>query len=113
MFRACMSGLIVMAAAASSHATEGVILLHGLCRTDRSMMRLAAAFESDGYVVLNVDHPSRTATVEELATHTISRALDDPKLREVNKVHFIAHSMGAILVRQYFAGRSHDRLGRV
>jgi triacylglycerol lipase len=94
-------------------AAEGVILLHGLGRTDRSMAKLAAALEKEAYAVMNVDYPSRTATVERLAEIAIGSALRDRRMAGVSRIHFITHSMGAILVRHYLATRTVDRLGRV
>ncbi len=97
----------------AARAVDGVILLHGLGRTDRSMIKLASALEKEGYVVLNVDYPSRSATIEDLAETAIGGALRNSKLMAVEKIHFIAHSMGAILVRQYLNGRSIQRVGKV
>jgi pimeloyl-ACP methyl ester carboxylesterase len=105
--------LFVVAASSSARGREGVILLHGLARTDRSMVKLASALERDGYVVVNVDYPSRTGTIEVLADSTIRRALEHPEIRAAQKVHFVTHSLGGILVRQYLKSRSIDRLGRV
>ena len=50
-------GLMILASTAS--AKEAVILLHGLARTERSMAKMAAALEAEGFTVLNVDYPSR------------------------------------------------------
>ena len=97
----------------ASAASEGVILLHGLCRTDRSMTKMALALESAGYAVVNVDYPSRTATVETLAETVIAGALADPRLATATQIHFVTHSLGGILVRQYLKSNDLARLGRV
>ncbi|MFT4714451.1 MAG: putative dienelactone hydrolase, partial [Candidatus Azotimanducaceae bacterium] len=44
-----------------------VVLLHGLARTSKSMDKIAQAFEHKGYLVVNVNYPSRTDTVEKLS----------------------------------------------
>jgi len=95
------------------HATEGVILLHGMCRTSASMSKMAAALQSAGYTVLNIDYPSRTASTEKLADDTLAKALSSPALAGCTQIHFVTHSMGGILVRSYFSRHADPRLGRV
>ena len=86
---------------ATAHATDTtvdtVVLLHGLGRTSVSMARLAHALERDGYHVINVSYPSRTRSLESLASEWLPAQLRG--VAPDARVHFVTHSMGGIIVR--------------
>jgi triacylglycerol lipase len=109
--------LILMAIIATSAPAFGaqaeVILLHGLCRTSRSMMPMQRALTHAGYKVRNVDYPSRTASIQKLADDTIGRVVADCQQDSATKINFVTHSLGGILVRDYLTRHSIPELGRV
>jgi triacylglycerol lipase len=107
--------LIFMAAISSTAfgAQEEVILLHGLCRTSRSMVKMENALTEAGYKVRNVDYPSRIASIQKLADDAIGKAVADCENDGPAKINFVTHSLGGILVRSYLARNSISNLGRV
>jgi len=94
-------------------AAEGVVLLHGLCRTKASMAKLERALTANGFTVENVDYDSRRHTIEALGGQVIGEALGSDRLRECTKIHFVTHSLGGLLVRSYLKRHDVPRLGRV
>lgn len=92
-------------------SADCVILLHGLARTASAMEPLEIKLREAGFVVANIDYPSRDQPVEELAPAAISAGISAcPKS---GPIHFVTHSMGGILVRYYMKYEGLDRLGRV
>lgn len=91
---------------------ECVVLLHGLARSHRSMSPLKESLRGQGYHVVNSDYNSLDAPIEELAPRAIDHAIAAcPANYET--VHFVTHSLGGILVRQYAQHTNSAVIGRV
>ena len=90
-----------------------VVLLHGLGRSHVSMTELETKLQDAGYQVANIRYPSRSKPVEELADEAIDEGISACEALESDRIHFVTHSLGSILVRYYFKTRSDPRLGRV
>lgn len=91
---------------------EKVVLLHGYGRSDISMLLLNSALTEAGYDVYSLDYPSIEESPEALV-EMIGAEIDDCCKASSETVHFVAHSFGGLLVRDYLATRKPKNLGNV
>jgi hypothetical protein len=94
-------------------ATECVVLLHGLNRSWRAMRPMAEALQTAGFTTANVDYPSQSGSVEELAPIVVGMGLDECRAAGALRVHFVTHSLGGILLRYQNEQSPIEDLGRV
>lgn len=95
-----------IALASKTSATECVILLHGFGRTPHSMEKMADRLEASGYTVWNEGYPSTEKPIDELVTDHLIPAVQWAKEMGAEKIHFVTHSLGGILVRVYLQQNS-------
>jgi pimeloyl-ACP methyl ester carboxylesterase len=91
---------------------EGVVLLHGIGRTSRSMRKLQRSLQQAGLATLNLTYASRKKPLEQLAEE-IHPAISQFSEAIHGPLHIVGHSMGGLLARVYVARYRPCRLGRV
>lgn len=87
------------------------MLVPGIAMPRFTMCALQNRLEQDGYHVWNKGIISHTRPVAESAI-ALGRAISDCLKEDAKPVHFVTHSMGALLVRAYFQNNGTNDIGR-
>ena len=77
------------------------------------MEKMEVALKNRGYKVINMNYPSRKHPIEALSKKTITQALTQSKKHSPDKIHFVTHSMGGILIRHYLQKNTMSNLGKI
>jgi len=75
------------------------------------MKRLEWDLRSAGYQVINLSYPSRGGSVANLANKYLTPTIS--AIPSSARIHFVTHSLGSILLRQYLSAHPLPNLGRV
>jgi triacylglycerol lipase len=92
---------------------ECVVLLHGMGRTYRSMNKMQDRLTTEGYHTVNLDYPSTSKTIDEIAKDHFPEALEQCQQFKPSSVHFVSHSLGGIILRTVFNDHKPENMGRV
>ncbi len=99
-------------AAELDEPVEVVVLIHGLGRTHMSMMPMAWWLEDQGYEVVNWGYSSTCCSAEELGEQ-LAADLAEIESSDPQRIHFVGHSLGNIIVQSALEHRSPANTGRV
>jgi len=108
---ACLCCVVTASPAqAANESATCVVLLHGLARSPSSMSPVAKRMTREGYQVVNQGYDSTNYPIAELAVAAVEEALGN--CSNQTSAHFVTHSMGGILLRQYAHDKGPARINR-
>jgi len=90
---------------------ETIVLLHGLGRTSLSMYLLKIQLENIGYTVVSKGYASTDGSIKEHADW-LDKLINDCS-RKSEKIHFVTHSLGGIILRFHLKIKKYPNMGRV
>lgn len=93
--------------------SECVILIHGLGRTQSAMSEFAAILKRNHYEVVNHRYPSTRNSVEALADQYIPAMVDECSQYHPERIHFVTHSLGGIILQKYLETHTIEHLSSI
>lgn len=88
---------------------EIVVLLHGLLGFRQAMSGLGDYLHDEGgYTIVNLSYPSTQGEVAEHAA-CLAEVIDHLRASGARRIHFVAHSLGNLVVRRYFFALAEQR----
>ena len=89
---------------------KGVILLHGILRSSKCMSTMADAAKKSGFQPFLFDYPSTQISIPDAAEY-LKKSIQS--LEGLDELYIVAHSMGGLVTRAYFADKPDPRIKRV
>ena len=104
---------LVFVSGSEIFAKECVVLLHGLARSSASMKTLEKRLLAENYLVANINYPSTRHSIDELSELAVQQGIDQCQSSQAEKINFVTHSLGGILVRMYMNKHGLANAGRI
>lgn len=95
----------------SSKTAEAIVILHGVCRNSKHMSYIADSLQVLGYRVHNIDYKCRYQGAGKIVRDSSIQVKHIAK--GYNKLHFVGHSLGGLIIRGILTAYMPINLGKV
>lgn len=96
----------------NSRKQEIVILVHGFNKDQSDMIHLKKWLERLGYRAITVDLPLTFSAFDQCVSSFQDQISELGACFDYEKIHFVGHSMGGLVIRSFLASNSVPKLGR-
>lgn len=90
---------------------EKVVLVHGYGRSPSAMWKMEEFLEKRGYQVYTIGYSSFTQDIDGIKNEFYQKVDKHLASAQNEKVHFVGHSMGGLLIRSYLGDRDVANIG--
>lgn len=95
----------------SSKTNELIIILHGACKTSKNMSYIENSISRLGYRTCNINYNWRYQECQKITEEVLVKV--KYLARNYEKVHFIGHSLGGLIIRSVLMKDKPENLGKV
>jgi pimeloyl-ACP methyl ester carboxylesterase len=96
-----------------SEKPETVVLVHGIWMTGLDMSLLRHRLKECGFNTVQFSYPTIRCSLQDNAARLQRFVQNYLKQHDVDTIHFVAHSLGGLLLRQFFYDFPDQKPGRV
>lgn len=90
-----------------------VIVLHGYLRSYKSMQKICQFLDKKNFIVFNCDYRSTKYSIDIIANELLKKFITRFCTKKYKTIHFIGHSMGAVIIRKFLQDNPMLNLGKV
>ena len=102
--------IFLLVFAVKAFSAEYIVLIHGINDTSRGFRKMEKHFSAD-YKVININYPSLKYSIPDLSDKYLKPVMD--KIANTDTINIVTHSMGAIILREYFKDNHPTNINRI
>jgi pimeloyl-ACP methyl ester carboxylesterase len=89
---------------------KAAICIHGITKSSKNFSAMRPSLEKAGYTVVGFDYPSTRIDIEQAAGY-LDRVIES--LDGIERIDFVVHSMGGLVVRSWYSTHDDPRIDRL